>query len=100
VFHVSFCVHSFFFFFDTSSAIFYGIPDFGSLLPLMSLKVISLMQAIPFLVGCPACLRNFLDLFCELSCSPDQSLFINVTSTAEVSILKGISQKLQMHTDE
>lgn len=41
-------------------------------------------QAIPFLVGCPSCLRNFLNLFCELSCSPNQSLFINVTSTAEV----------------
>ncbi|XP_050366394.1 uncharacterized protein LOC126784899 isoform X2 [Argentina anserina] len=42
-------------------------------------------QAIPFLVGCPACLRNFLNLFCELSCSPRQSLFINVTSISEVS---------------
>ncbi|XP_060676138.1 uncharacterized protein LOC107427228 isoform X2 [Ziziphus jujuba] len=41
-------------------------------------------QAIPFLVGCPACLRNFLNLFCELSCSPNQSLFINVTSTSQV----------------
>ncbi|XP_031382221.1 NPC intracellular cholesterol transporter 1 [Punica granatum] len=41
-------------------------------------------QAIPFLVGCPACLRNFLNLFCELSCSPNQSLFINVTAVAEV----------------
>ncbi|RVW48307.1 Niemann-Pick C1-like protein 1 [Vitis vinifera] len=41
-------------------------------------------QAIPFLVGCPACLRNFLNLFCELSCSPNQSLFINVTSIAKV----------------
>ncbi|XVF35828.1 hypothetical protein REPUB_Repub19eG0004400 [Reevesia pubescens] len=41
-------------------------------------------QAIPFLVGCPACLRNFLNLFCELSCSPNQSLFINVTSVSEV----------------
>ncbi|GFY94496.1 patched family protein [Actinidia rufa] len=42
-------------------------------------------QAIPFLVGCPACLRNFLNLFCELSCSPKQSLFINVTSISEVN---------------
>ncbi|XP_010690227.2 uncharacterized protein LOC104903808 isoform X1 [Beta vulgaris subsp. vulgaris] len=42
-------------------------------------------QAIPLLVGCPACLRNFLNLFCELSCSPNQSLFINVTSIAEVN---------------
>jgi Niemann-Pick C1 protein len=41
-------------------------------------------QAIPFIVGCPACLRNFLNLFCELTCSPDQSLFINVTSTTKV----------------
>ncbi|KAJ7966974.1 Niemann-Pick C1 protein [Quillaja saponaria] len=41
-------------------------------------------QAIPFLVGCPACLRNFLNLFCELTCSPNQSLFINVTSIGKV----------------
>ncbi|KAK7351808.1 hypothetical protein VNO77_11517 [Canavalia gladiata] len=41
-------------------------------------------QAIPFLVGCPACLRNFLNLFCELTCSPNQSLFINVTSVDSV----------------
>ncbi|XP_038974045.1 uncharacterized protein LOC120105549 isoform X3 [Phoenix dactylifera] len=32
------------------------------------------MKAIPFLVGCPACLRNFLN----------QSLFINVTSVMKV----------------
>ncbi|KAM7258591.1 hypothetical protein ACFE04_014332 [Oxalis oulophora] len=42
-------------------------------------------QAIPFLVGCPSCLRNFLNLFCELSCSPNQSLFINVTSISETN---------------
>ncbi|KAD5960225.1 hypothetical protein E3N88_11697 [Mikania micrantha] len=41
-------------------------------------------QAIPFLVGCPACLRNFLNLFCELSCSPNQSQFINVTSISQM----------------
>ncbi|CAM6128550.1 unnamed protein product [Calypogeia fissa] len=40
----------------------------------------SVQQAVPFLVGCPACLRNFLNLYCELSCSPDQSLFIDVVS--------------------
>ncbi|GJV96015.1 RNA polymerase II second largest subunit [Tanacetum coccineum] len=40
-------------------------------------------QAIPFLVGCPACLRNFLNLFCELTCSPHQSQFINVTDIAQ-----------------
>ncbi|KAK1406674.1 hypothetical protein QVD17_42191 [Tagetes erecta] len=40
-------------------------------------------QAIPFLVGCPACLRNFLNLFCELTCSPNQSQFINVTTISK-----------------
>ena len=44
------------------------------------------LQAIPFLVGCPACLRNFLNLFCELTCSPNQSLFINVTAISKVRI--------------
>lgn len=42
-------------------------------------------QAIPFLVGCPACLRNFLNFFCEMTCSPNQSLFINVTSVKKVN---------------
>ncbi|KAG0501372.1 hypothetical protein HPP92_001444, partial [Vanilla planifolia] len=42
-------------------------------------------QAVPLLVGCPACLRNFLNLFCELSCSPNQSSFINVTSVTQVN---------------
>ncbi|GAB4828432.1 NPC intracellular cholesterol transporter 1 [Ancistrocladus abbreviatus] len=42
-------------------------------------------QAVPFLVGCPACLRNFLNLFCEMSCSQDQSLFTNVTSIKKVN---------------
>ncbi|KMZ76416.1 hypothetical protein ZOSMA_1024G00010 [Zostera marina] len=41
-------------------------------------------QAIPFLGGCPACLRNFLNLFCEITCSPNQSLFINVNKIRTV----------------
>ena len=32
-----------------------------------------------FLVGCPACAHNFKHFFCELTCSPDQSTFANVT---------------------
>ncbi|XP_027941539.1 NPC intracellular cholesterol transporter 1 [Vigna unguiculata] len=46
---------------------------------------VQVQQAVPILVGCPSCLRNFLNLFCELSCSPNQSLFINVTSILEVN---------------
>src|ERR1700761_1964994 len=29
--------------------------------------------------SCPACKKNFYDLFCTFTCSPDQSLFVNVT---------------------
>ncbi|KAI1380316.1 multidrug efflux transporter AcrB transmembrane domain-containing protein [Hypoxylon crocopeplum] len=35
--------------------------------------------------SCPACKENFYNLFCSFSCSPDQSLFINVTKTVEKS---------------
>ncbi|KAF2772367.1 NCR1, Niemann-pick type C [Teratosphaeria nubilosa] len=31
--------------------------------------------------ACPACKKNFYDLFCTFTCSPDQSLFVNVTQT-------------------
>lgn len=30
--------------------------------------------------SCGACKKNFFDLFCTFTCSPDQSLFVNVTS--------------------
>ncbi len=33
--------------------------------------------------SCPACTKNFFNLFCTFTCSPDQSLFVNVTDTAE-----------------
>ncbi|KAJ2892807.1 putative patched sphingolipid transporter protein [Zalerion maritima] len=35
--------------------------------------------------SCPACKENFYNLFCTFTCSPDQSLFINVTNTMEKS---------------
>lgn len=31
--------------------------------------------------SCPACKENFFNLFCTFTCSPDQSLFVNVTQT-------------------
>ncbi|KAI0009383.1 patched sphingolipid transporter [Xylariaceae sp. FL0662B] len=33
--------------------------------------------------SCPACKDNFYNLFCSFTCSPDQSLFVNVTKTIE-----------------
>ena len=42
--------------------------------------VLQIQTAGIFLVGCPACNQNFKHFFCTLTCSPDQSLFTNVTS--------------------
>ncbi|WEW58683.1 niemann-Pick type C- protein 1 [Emydomyces testavorans] len=36
------------------------------------------------IASCPACKENFFNIFCTFTCSPDQSLFINVTQTEEV----------------
>ncbi|RDW78581.1 sphingolipid transporter NCR1 [Aspergillus mulundensis] len=35
------------------------------------------------IASCPACKDNFFNIFCTFTCSPDQSLFINVTDTAQ-----------------
>ncbi|KAF2485467.1 NCR1, Niemann-pick type C [Neohortaea acidophila] len=37
------------------------------------------------IASCPACLKNFRNMFCHFTCSPDQSLFVNVTQTKEKS---------------
>ncbi|GFR48084.1 hypothetical protein Agub_g9923, partial [Astrephomene gubernaculifera] len=37
-------------------------------------------KALPFIVGCPACRHNFVQLWCLLTCSPDQAAFTNVTA--------------------
>jgi len=43
----------------------------------------SLSTANQIIASCPACKDNFYNLFCTFTCSPDQSLFINVTKTME-----------------
>lgn len=35
------------------------------------------------IASCPACKENFFNTFCTFTCSPDQSLFVNVTQTDE-----------------
>jgi len=35
-----------------------------------------------FISSCGACKENFYNLFCTFTCSPDQSLFVNITQTA------------------
>lgn len=56
------------------------------------LKHIDIFQAVLILVGCPACLRNFLDFLCELFCSLNESLFINVTYLSEISRFKHVTE--------
>jgi len=41
----------------------------------------NLQKAGALISACPACQTNFNNLFCTFTCSPDQSLFINVTDT-------------------
>lgn len=42
----------------------------------------NLNKANNLISSCPACKSNFFDLFCTFTCSPDQSLFVNVTQIA------------------
>lgn len=40
----------------------------------------NLNRANSIISSCPACKENFYNMFCTFTCSPDQSLFINVTA--------------------
>jgi Niemann-Pick C1 protein len=44
----------------------------------------NLKRAESLIAACPACKENFFNLFCTFTCSPDQSLFINVTDTKAI----------------
>ncbi|KIW62777.1 hypothetical protein PV04_10910 [Phialophora macrospora] len=46
------------------------------------------------IASCPACKENFFNLFCTFTCSPDQSLFVNVTETGKASNGKDVVTEL------
>lgn len=48
----------------------------------------SLQLPLQFLSRCPACFFNFLTLFCELTCSPHQSQFMNATMVNGTDVLE------------
>lgn len=54
----------------------------------------NLKRAESIISACPACKVNFFNLFCTFSCSPDQSLFVNITETATSSSKKLIVTEL------
>ncbi|NXR11464.1 NPCL1 protein, partial [Semnornis frantzii] len=41
---------------------------------------------------CPSCARNFANLYCHTTCSPDQSLFTNVSRVLNRTTALGIQQ--------
>ncbi|XP_058676065.1 NPC1-like intracellular cholesterol transporter 1 [Ammospiza caudacuta] len=47
------------------------------------------------LARCPSCARNFANLYCHNICSPDQSLFTNVTRVADYAALPGARAVLE-----
>ncbi|NXL97539.1 NPCL1 protein, partial [Tyrannus savana] len=42
------------------------------------------------LARCPSCARNFASLYCHNTCSPDQSLFTNVTRVVNRTVVPGV----------
>ena len=54
----------------------------------------NLKRAESIISTCPACKENFFNLFCTFSCSPDQSLFVNITDIATSSSKKQIVTEL------
>ncbi|XP_061835240.2 NPC intracellular cholesterol transporter 1 isoform X1 [Nerophis lumbriciformis] len=48
----------------------------------------SLQLPLQFLSRCPACFSNLMNLFCELTCSPRQSQFMNATNINESNVLE------------
>ena len=45
----------------------------------------NLQQAEPLISSCPACRNNFRSLFCSFTCSPNQSRFVDVVETQQVT---------------
>ena len=68
----------------------------GMLLTLNQIDTLksNLKRAEPIISSCPACRENFFNLFCTFTCSPDQSLFVNVTAVQEASSNKLIVTEL------
>uniref|UniRef100_A0A673B8K7 SSD domain-containing protein n=1 Tax=Sphaeramia orbicularis TaxID=375764 RepID=A0A673B8K7_9TELE len=48
----------------------------------------SLQLPLQFLSRCPACFFNLMNLFCELTCSPNQSQFMNATKFNGTSVVE------------
>ena len=50
--------------------------------------------------ACPACKENFFNLFCTFTCSPDQSLFVNVTEIGQSASKAVVTELDNLWSDE
>ena len=57
-------------------------------------------QVNQFVASCPACQNNFFNLFCTFTCSPDQSLFVNVTDIDKKGDKLLVTELDNLWTDE
>ncbi|MGH0183683.1 UNVERIFIED_CONTAM: hypothetical protein FKN15_012752, partial [Acipenser sinensis] len=46
----------------------------------------SLLLSKPILSRCPSCVENFVNIYCQNTCNPNQSLHINITRTYNATI--------------
>jgi Niemann-Pick C1 protein len=60
----------------------------------------NLKKANPLISSCPACKENFYNLFCTFTCSPDQSIFINVTQIEKSGDTARVTELDQLVSDE
>lgn len=54
----------------------------------------------PLISSCPACSDNFFQLFCHLSCSADQSTFLNVTKVGTATNGNDVVDELDFYVGE
>ncbi|CAM1505688.1 Fc.00g113250.m01.CDS01 [Cosmosporella sp. VM-42] len=50
--------------------------------------------------SCPACKENFFNMFCTFTCSPDQSVFINITDSAAKNGKQLVTELDQLISEE
>jgi Niemann-Pick C1 protein len=60
----------------------------------------NLGRANQMIESCPACKENFYNLFCTFTCSPDQSLFVNVTKTTAKNGKSLVTELDQLISDD
>lgn len=59
----------------------------------------NLRKANPLIESCPACAKNFNNLFCHFTCSPDQGTFVKVIDTERSNANKAVVKELNVYMD-